>query len=118
MGSPQWHGQRSSYVLPHGIFSGLFEIMAPTTTTTLAIKMGFLPIGLKIIFIKTLMQLQWKWHIAIHRLRLETQVYSSFGTGGGSYESGNTPEGVIYHLIRTWRNLSKWIGYVGQYYCL
>lgn|GEM_PF-6288521 len=104
MGSPQWHGQRSAYVYHMASLSDYLNY-GIDYNYNFGYKNGIPTNWTENYFHKNLLQLQWKWHIKSNT-SLETQIYTSFGTGGGSYESGNTPEGV-FPSSPTWRNLSN-----------
>jgi hypothetical protein len=101
MGSPQWHGQRSSYSYHMATLADYLKY-GTDYNYNFGYKKGIPTNWTENYFHKNLMQIQWKWQLQ-PQTSIETQVYSSFGTGGGSYESGNTPE-FIYPADTEWRN--------------
>ncbi len=101
LGAPQAHGQRSAYEYHMATLGDYLKY-----GTDYNYNVGYLN-GKELnwtenYFHKNLMQVQWNWQ-PNEQTALSSDVYASFGTGGGSYEAGNTPE-YITSADRRWRN--------------
>ncbi len=90
LGAPQAHGQRSAYEYHMATLGDYLKY-----GTNYNYNVGYLN-GKELnwtenYFHKNLMQVQWNWQPDTNT-SLSADFYSSFGTGGGSYEAGNTAE--------------------------
>lgn len=100
-GAPQWHGQRSAYEY-HMATLGDYLKYGTNYNYNFGIYNGKAFNWTENYFHKNLMQLKWAFQPNSHTA-LDAFVYASFAAGGGTYEAGNTNDG-IFPADRRWRN--------------
>ncbi len=92
-GAPQWHEQRSNYTYQMASLSDYLKY-GKDYNYNFGYYQGKPFTWTENYFHKNLMTVKWTWDMDLTQ-KLETNLYASIGSGGGSYESGNTPEGIF-----------------------
>jgi len=100
-GAPQWHEQRSNYTY-HMASLGDYLKYGKEYNYNFGYYQGKPFTWTENYFHKNLITIKWTWDMDATQ-KMETNFYASFGSGGGSYESGNTPEG-IFPASHLWRS--------------
>lgn len=100
-GAPQWHGQRSSYEYHMATLDDYLKY-GTHYNYNFGRYDGKVFNWTENYFHKNLMQLKWGFQ-PNSQTSFDAFAYASFATGGGSYEAGNTSEG-IFPADKRWRN--------------